>query len=212
MIAGNMLRIVLLSCLLGGCSTALLEDVGDVTELTPPRPCSEATKIFNTFSMRATRVSWKGDKADTSATLTLELAFNNDKNYPIALSNSGNGVLYTVQVTLQGGKGTTFAPKEAGGVLLMREPKQFKEPRRGSVFGQPAQTKKPAAPVDATRDLNFRIKPGEPEAGKLVFQLPRENYLLSIERKFADKPMSAQPADYIAFCKISSSDTASLDR
>jgi hypothetical protein len=162
--------------------------------------------------MRATRVSWKGDKADTSATLTLELAFNNDKNYPLALSNSGNGVLYTVQVTLQGGKGATFAPKEASGILLMREPRQFKEPRRRGIFGGPPQSKKPAVPVDTTRDLNFRIKPGEPEAGKLVFQLPRENYLFSIERKFADKPMSGQPAEYIAFCKISSSDTASSGR
>ena len=204
------LRLTLLALLLSGCSSQLLEDVAEVGQLSAPRPCSEPTKLFGTFTMRATRMSWKGDRADANATLTLELSIVNDKNFPIALSNSGNGVLYTVELSLQGEKGGSFAPKEASGIVLMREPKQFKEPHRPGPFGFTSRPKKQVNPNDTTRDLNFRIKPGEPEQGKLVFQAPRANYLLAIERKFGNKPANGQPTDYVAMCKISAGDTAAL--
>jgi hypothetical protein len=155
-------------------------------------------------------MSWKSDGASANATLTLELSFVNDKSFPVALSNSGNGVLYTVAFSLQGEKGGSFAPKEASGIVLMREPKKFTEPHRPGPFGFPSRPTKPETPRDDTRDLNFRIKPGEPEQGKLVFQAPRANYLLAIERKFGNKPATGQPTDYVAMCKISASDTAAL--
>jgi hypothetical protein len=204
------LRITLLAVLLSGCSSHLLEDVVEVGQLSAPRPCSEPTKLFGTFTMRATKMSWKGDSADANPMLTLELSVANDKNFPLALSNSGNGVLYTVAITLQAEKGGSFVPKEASGIVLMREPKQFKEPRRPGPFGFQTPPKKPENPKDNTRDLNFRIQPGEPEPGKLVFQAPRANYLLVMERKFANKPASGQPTDRVTVCKISSSDTAAL--
>jgi hypothetical protein len=205
MIPMHILRITLLTCLLAGCSAQLLEDVG---EITPPRLCSETTKLFSTFSMRATRISWQGDKSASSATLTLELAFHNDKNFPIALSNSGNGVHYSVRFTLQG-KGDPVAPKEATGIVQAREARRPQEPRRAGPFGAP-RVKKSSAPADNARDVNFRITPNEPQEGKLVFQLPRDNYLLTVERKFADKPVPGQPTDHIAVCKIPASDTAGL--
>jgi len=204
------LRITLLAVLLSGCSSQLLEDVVEVGQISAPRPCSEPTKLFGTFTMRATRMSWKGDGADANATLTLELSIVNDKNFPIALSNSGNGVLYTVALSLQGEKGASFAPKEASGIVLMREPKRFREPHRPGPFGFTSPPKKEPSVKDNTRDLNFRIKPGEPEQGKLVFQAPRANYLLAIERKFGNKPANGQPTDFVAVCKISASDTAAL--
>jgi len=207
MIVMHRLSIAILCCLLSGCTSQLLEDVVEVGQLGAPRQCTEPTKLFGTFTMRARKATWKGDKAD--ATLTLELVFNNDKNFPVALTNSGNGVLYTVEFRLQGDKESGFAPKETSGVALMREPNKFKEPRRPGVFGYPTRPKQPGKDKDSPlRDLNFRIKPGEPEMGKLVFHAPRGNYLFVVERKFEGKPTGGQPTDHIAVCKVSAGDAA----
>jgi hypothetical protein len=190
----------LLACLLVGCSAQLLEDVGEVSV---PRPCTEITKLFGTFSMSAKSISWKGDKGDPAAMLTLALVFDNHKAWPIALSNSGNGVLYAVAFSLQGEKGS-FPPKEAVGVALVREPRQFTEPRRSGPFAAPSRAKSSSASpaADKTVDVNQRIEPGKPAEGKLVFQAPRDNYLLIIERKFDGRPVRGQPSDHIAACKI----------
>jgi hypothetical protein len=200
------LRITALALLLSGCSTALLEDVGEVGEINLPlRACSEQTKVFNTFTMRAKRIAWKGDKRDAGATLTLELTFANDKDFPVALSNSGNGVLYTLEFSLKSEKDSSHAPKEASGILLIPEPKKFEEPPKPGPFGYTTRPPSPEQPIktDNTRDVNFRIKPGEPEEGKLTFQIPRGNYRFIIARKFADKTVPGQPTAHIAVCKIS---------
>jgi hypothetical protein len=187
--------------LLGGCSTHVLEEV---REISPPRDCAETTKLFNTFSMRATSTSWKGAKSDPSATLTLELAFNNDKKWPIALSNSGAGVLYAVEFSLQGANGKSHKPKEAAGVALIAEAKTLKKPEPRPFFSQaPRKTERNTKADTTIRNVNFRIRPDEPETGKLVFEVPRDNYLLAIERKFAGKPVSGESSDHIAVCKIS---------
>jgi hypothetical protein len=204
MIALHIVRITLLSCLLAGCSAQLLEEVVDIGEITPPRFCSEPVKLFNTFTMRAKRVAWKGDRGDPNATLTLELAFDNDKSFPVALSNSGNGVLYAVEFRLRGERTGIYAPKEAAGVTLVREPKRFKEPPHPGPFGYPTRRSNTPPPADKTQDVNYRITPGKPEEGKLVFQAPRDNYLLSVERKFDGKPAAGRPTDHISVCKISS--------
>jgi hypothetical protein len=142
--------------------------------------------------MRATRTAW------ADSTLTVELTIDNDKNFPIALSNSGNGVLYAVAIVLQDGKGKTIGTKEAGGVAHVPEEKKFKAPPPRSVFGEkPGKNKTKRDRFNTTRDVNFRIVPGQPESARLVFQAPRENYLLTIERKFSGKP------DMVAACRIS---------
>ncbi len=178
--------------LLAGCSSHMIEDVSDVTAVMPPKACGETTKLFDTFSMRATRTAW------ADSTLTVELTIDNEKNYPIALSNSGNGVFYAIAIVLQDGQGKTIAVKEAGGVAHMPEEKKFKAPEPRSVFGEkPRRNKTKRDHFNTTRDVNFRIVPGQPEPAKLVFQAPRANYLLTIERKFSGKP------DMVAACKIS---------
>jgi hypothetical protein len=198
----------LLACLLAGCSAHILEDAGEVSA---PHDCAETTKLFNTFSLRAKSASWKGTKSDPSATLTLELAFNNDKNRPIALSNSGAGVLYTVEFSLQGDKGIIYKPKEAAGVTLPNEAKKPKEARDVPFFTQQKVARpKAGSKIETIRDVNFRIRPGEPEEGKLVFQVPKDNYLLIIQRKFADKPVSGTPTDHLSVCKISGRDTSAM--
>jgi hypothetical protein len=201
------LGIAILCCLLSGCTSQLLDDVVEVGQLGAPRQCTEPTKLFGTFTMRTSKATWKGDKGNS--TLTLDLVFDNDKNYPVALSNSGNGVLYTVEFRLQGEKENGFAPKEASGIALTREAKKFKEPPRPGVFGYPVRPSQRGTTKDSPlRDLNFRIKPGQPETGKLVFQAPRGNYLFVIERKFDGKPAGGQPTDHLAVCKVSAGDAA----
>lgn len=202
-------RLGLLCLLLTGCSAQLLEDIGEVG---PPRFCTETVKLFNTFSMRTKSVVWKAPKGAAPSTLILDLVFYNDKNFPIALSNSGNGVHYDVRFSVQGKDGPV-APKEANGVVLAREGKAFKPPVNPGPFGEDRKRKAPSAitfsaPTDQTKDVNFRIKPGEPQEGRLVFELPRNNYQLVIERKFGDKPPAGQPTDAVAVCKIPENDAA----
>jgi hypothetical protein len=200
------LRILpLLACLLAGCSAQILEEVGEVSA---PRDCAETTKLFNTFSMRATRTSWKGTKSDPSATLTLEIVFANDKGRPIALSNSGAGVLYTVEFSLQGNNGISHKPKEAIGVTYPSEAKKPREARDLPFFSEQKIARAKPPKTETNRDVNFRIRPGEPEAGKLVFQVPKDNYLLIVQRKFAGKPVAGMPADHLSACKVSGNGTA----
>lgn len=201
----------LLMLSLVACGAQLLEDIVDVGEFGAPRPCNEPTKLFNTFSMHAKRIAWKGDPSNAASTLTLELVIANDKSWPIALSNSGDGVFYTVGFTLRGEKGNNFTPKEATGVALAREPRKFQEPPRSGPFGKPARVSRPRVTTENTRDVNFRIAPGAPEESKLIFHVPRGKYLLVIERKFIDKPPSSQRSDHVAACKISPIDTAALE-
>lgn len=204
---------LLLSSILAGCSSHILEDIG---EISAPHDCAETTKVFNTFSMRAKSTSWKGAKSDPSATLTLELAFSNDKKWPVALSNSGAGVLYAVEFSLQGPKGTNYKPIETTGIASPGEARKPKEARDLPFFGEPQKRRaKPAAvitppKIERVRNVNFQIKPGETEEGKLVFQAPRDNYLLTIERKFSGKPVAGAPADHIAVCKISGGESAAI--
>lgn len=204
----GVLRVVpLLACLLAGCSAHILEEVGEVSA---PHDCAETTKLFNAFSMRAKSTSWKGAKSDPSATLTLELVFNNTQKWPIALSNSGAGVLYTVEFSLQGDNGTSYQPKEASGVARLSDAKKPKEAQALPFFSPQKTTRaaQSASRIETIRDVNFRIRPGEPEEGKLVFQAPRDNYLLIIQRKFAGKPVARMPTDHLSVCKVSVSDTS----
>jgi hypothetical protein len=205
----------LVTLFLAGCSAQLLEDTIDIGEFNAPRPCNEPMKLFNTFSINAKKIAWKNDRGDAGATLTVNMVVNNDKHWPIALSNSTQGVLYTVEYTLRGEKGGNFSPQEASGILLARPPREFKEPARTPPFGQPKRSGSTSNRTKQTEesapDINFRIRPGMPEEGMLVFQAPRDRYLLVIERKFTGRSVSNKPSDHIAVCKILPTDTASLN-
>lgn len=179
--------------------------------MSAPRDCAETTKLFNTFSLRAKSTSWKGAKSDPSATLTLELVFDNEKKWPIALSNSGAGVLYTVEFSLQGDRGIIYKPSVTAGIAQPSEARKPKEARELPFFSQQKVARpKPATTIETIRDVNFRIRPGEPEAAKLVFQAPKDNYHLIVQRKFAGKPVAGNPADNLSVCKISGRDSSAI--
>lgn len=202
----------LFALLLGGCASQVLDDlVVNVGDFAAPRPCQQPMKLFNVFSVHTKRIAWTGDAAGAS-NLTLELVFANDKTWPIALSNSGSGVHYSVEFVLRGEKGGNYLPKEATGVVVVREPKQLRERTSKGPFSKPtssgADPKRQKAAEGDIRDVNFRIRPEAREEGKLVFQVPRGNYLLSIERKFTGRSLPSQPTDHVAVCKIPSVDIA----
>jgi hypothetical protein len=163
---------MMLACLLAGCSTQLLEDAN---EIVIPRDCREPTALFTNFVMRAKNVTWSEPKAakDKTPTLTLQLAFENATKWSVALSNSDNGILYSIEYSLSGEDGVRYAPTEIGGVA---------------------------------KEIHQPIRPGETLEGALTFNVPRANYVLTLERKFAGKSVPAKREDYLSACKIPSRD------
>jgi hypothetical protein len=164
--------VLLLAILLTGCSTQLLEDAN---EIVMPRDCREPTPLFATFVVRAKNITWSEPKTfkDKSSILTLQLTFENVTKWPVALSNSDNGILYSVDYSLSGDDGIRYAPTEAGG---------------------------------AAKDIHQAIRPIEILEGTLVFNVPRANYVLALERKFSGKSVPAKREDYFSACKIPSHD------
>lgn len=159
---------LLLACLLTGCSTQILEDMGEVSI---PRDCREPAKLFGTFMMSAKSISWselKETKEKTSL-LTLRLSFENVTKGSVALSNSGNGILYSLQLSLSGENASNYRPEDLEGV------------------------------VDK---IHQELKPGEIAEGKVTFKVPKANYILSIERQFAGKPLASKQEEYFLACKI----------
>jgi hypothetical protein len=154
---------------LAGCSTHILEDVGEVSIA---HDCREPAKLFDTFTMRAKDISWsepKGTKGKTSL-VTLQLTFENVTKATVPLSNSGNGILYSVEFSLSGENASKYAPESVEGVV---------------------------------EKIHRDIKPGETAEGTVTFKAPKGNYLLSIERKFAGKPVLSKREEYFLACKMS---------
>jgi hypothetical protein len=69
-------------------------------------------EVFRDFTVHATAVKW--GKANV---LTLELQFANTADRPLALSNSGSGLLYTVTAAVTGRGGRRQAAAETTGAL-----------------------------------------------------------------------------------------------
>jgi hypothetical protein len=108
--------LLLLPWLLTACGMQLLEEA---TEIAIPRDCREATKVFNAFIMRAKNISWNvsQEAKEKTSLLSIELTFENATNWPHALSNTGNGILYSVEYSLSQENGSSYAPKEATGIF-----------------------------------------------------------------------------------------------
>lgn len=51
-------------------------------------------------------------------------------------------------------------------------------------------------------EIHRPIKPDEPAEAKLLFHVPRANYVLTIERKIASKPGAAKREDHLFVCNI----------
>lgn len=167
--------LLLMACLSIGCSTRILEEVDE--KIDAPQDCREPTKLFNNFVVRAKTVSWSKakDAKDKTSILTISLTFENVTKWSVALSNSGNGILYSIEYSLTGEDGFHHAPKETVGIIT------------GDQIHRP-------------------IKPDEVAEGKLMFQVPRANYVLAIERKFSGKPVAAKREDRLSACKIPAND------
>jgi hypothetical protein len=108
--------LALMASLLSGCSSQILEEVGDISV---PLDCRDTTKLFSTFNMRATHVAWSSsnDAKEKTSIVTIELSLDNATKWPTPLSNSGNGVLYSVEYFLNGERSGHYAPKETAGAF-----------------------------------------------------------------------------------------------
>lgn len=179
--------------LLTACGAQFLEEAGDAG---PTPNCAEPFKLFKTFVVQAKKISWSvpPGPAGSSSTLTIELIFENAAKWPLALSNSGDGILYSIEYALLGNNGASRAPTQISGIASERPLEKPGERR----------VEKPGEKQKATGDVHLAIKPGQREEGKLVFQAPRGEYILTIERRFADKPVPGHREDHLSACKISS--------
>lgn len=179
--------VLLTACLLPGCSAQLLEEANDPGI---PRYCGEPAKLFTIFVVQAKNISWASRRSanGTASSVTIDLVFENTAKWPLALSNSGNGIIYSIDYALLGENGTTYFPEETAGVTRDMSAEKKVETR-----------KKPI-------NVHQLIKSAESAEGKLIFEVPRGNYVLSIERKFEGKPVPGNREDHLLMCKISSSD------
>ena len=182
--------------LLSACGTYLLEDVADAG---PPPNCAEPIRLFKNFAVQAKKISWSAPRgaAEPASTLTIDLVFENTAKWPLALSNSGDGILYSVEYTLLDG-GSSRAPMQTGGIASEPYPDKPAE----KAIDKPGENPKVPA------NVHFRMKPGQQEEEKLVFQAPRGDYVLAIERRFAGKPVAGNGEDYLSRCKISARDVS----
>ncbi len=188
-----MLPAALVALLLAACGTQLLEDTGEAGAV--PN-CGEPFRLFKSFTVQAKKISWSASpgSASSSSTLTIDLVFENTAKWPLALSNSGDGILYSVEYALLGNNGASRAPTQTNGVA---DERPLDKPGEGHV-------EKPDEKQKGVGGVHLRIKPGQREEGQLVFQAPRGDYLLAIERRFAGKPVPGHREDHLSTCKISS--------
>lgn len=170
----------LLAAILPSCAMQLLEDIG---ESPVPRYCGEPARLFTNFMMKAKKISWHAHF------LTIDLVFENTARWPLALSNSGTGIVYSVEYALLDENGAAYAPKETRGVTNNTD-----------------EEKKTGAKEKSGLSIHVPIKLGEAVEGKLVFDVPRGNYALAIERKFGGQPVAGNRDDHVTVCKISPSD------
>lgn len=187
--------VLLTACLLPGCSAQLLEEANDPGI---PRYCGEPAKLFTIFVVQAKNISWASRRSanGTASSVTIDLVFENTAKWPLALSNSGNGIIYSIDYALLGENGTTYFPEETAGVTHDMSAEKKVETRE-----KPGERKK-EKPIN----VHQLIKSAESAEGKLIFEVPRGNYVLSIERKFEGKPVPGNREDHLLMCKISSSD------
>lgn len=123
--------LLLIALALTGCGTAL-ENAAAIPSAT--RDCREPAKLFNTFMVRATSVSWTG--SGRAATLLMGLKVENATEEPAALSNSGAGILYALDYALKDDKGKLYPASATSAVLAaagVHEPIKPGEPKEGTL-------------------------------------------------------------------------------
>lgn len=188
--------LILAASLLAGCSAETILE--DTPAISAPRDCSEPMRLFKDFLVRAKAISWNSLRGkDQVSTLTIDLVFENTLNWPLALSNSGNGIVYSVVYSLQNENGQVRMPMATGGVAS------------DGGAGPRSEVKRLDRQEKSAMNVHTGIKQNDSVEGKLVFEAPRANYLLTIERKFAGQPAPGNRADHVSVCKISPSNFSS---
>ena len=99
----------------GGDSPQAVSSVSK-REPSAARSCAEASPLFENFLARATSVTWTA-AAKQASRLTIALSVENTEPLPAALTNSGSGILYTLDYALTNAAGKSFGPAEATGAL-----------------------------------------------------------------------------------------------
>jgi hypothetical protein len=119
--SGARLRLARLMCaaalssiMLAGCSTAMLEDADFESA---EQDCHQPVAMFSTFRMHvlSSQRSDAHGRAPSQVTLTIE--FENTTPLPHALSNSGDGYVYHVDVSLARSSGDAIAGHDSQGIL-----------------------------------------------------------------------------------------------
>jgi hypothetical protein len=189
--------LILTASLLPGCGAeTILENAPAISAL---HDCGEPTTLFKNFQVWAKKISWSRPRGtDRASILTLDLVFENTANWPLALSNSGNGIVFSVAYSLLDNNGTIHTPKNAEGIVSKTVPKK-----------KSSEAKNFAEPEKPLLNVYSQIKQHDSAEGRLVFEAPRGNYLLTIERRFAGASVPGNRADHVSVCKIPSRDFVS---
>jgi hypothetical protein len=128
---GRLGWVVMLGLALTGCGTTL-ENVP--TASAAAKDCREPASVFNTFTLRATSVAWTG--TGSAAALLMAFKIENAAEDPAALSNSGAGVLYTLDYALKDDKGKLYPASATSAGLAatgVHEPIKPGEPKEGTL-------------------------------------------------------------------------------
>lgn len=81
------------------------------------RSCAEPAPLFEDFVARATSVAWAPGAAKQPSRLTIGLSVENMQPLPAAMTNSGSGILYTLDFAVTNSAGKSFGPAEATGAF-----------------------------------------------------------------------------------------------
>jgi hypothetical protein len=82
-----------------------------------PLDCRLPAKLFDWFSLQVKTASWSKDAGPgEDGTATIVVTIQNTDFVPHALSNSGGGYLYSVEMSLKGDDGAVYAVTDASGI------------------------------------------------------------------------------------------------
>ena len=96
------------------CGTSNIEEA--LTQQSPA-DCRLPAKLFDWFSLQVKTASWTKDAGSgEDGTVTIVFTIQNTDFVPHALSNSGGGYLYSVEVSLRGDDGAVHEAADTSGI------------------------------------------------------------------------------------------------
>ena len=119
----------LFSIMLAGCSTAMLEDANFESV---EQDCHQPVVMFSAFRMHVVSSKRVEARGHAPAHVTLTIAFENTTPLPHALSNSGDGYIYHVDVALARSSGEAIAGHDGQGILDAKQVNTAIEPAKSA--------------------------------------------------------------------------------